>query len=166
MTLYADVEYLKQAIDGLLAQCPEITDDEILREDMLVGTTEIEDVFGAILSSLREDDMTVAGIDKIAADLEVRKARAVKRHEAKRNLLAGLMERANLKKLTLPEATLSMSWRQPAPIVVDEAALPDDLVKIVRKPDMAAIRKWTETGEIPPGVNMSNGMNVLTIRVK
>jgi len=47
--------------------------------------------------------------------------------------------------------------------VVDENLLPDELCRITRKPDMAAI-KQLET--IIPGLAMDNGGTSLTIRRK
>jgi hypothetical protein len=165
MTLYSDIEYLKAAIDGL-KQLPGMADDETLRADMLEGSTDIEKVFTAILAAIREDEITMAGIDAITKDLDARKTRAQNRTERKRDLLRNLMERANLSKFTLPEATLSLSWRAPAPIVLDEAVLPYDCTKVIRKPDMTIIKERLDKGEMLPGVALSNGIFVLTIRVK
>ena len=49
------------------------------------------------------------------------------------------------------------------PVVVDENLLPDELCRVTRKPDMAAIK---QLNELIPGVTMDNGGTSLTIRRK
>jgi hypothetical protein len=72
-----------------------------------------------------------------------------------------------LTKLPLPEATLSLRTLKPSPKVVDEEAVPDELCKFVRKPDMEKIKEAVDAHpELPPGVIMSNGGASLTVRRK
>lgn len=68
--------------------------------------------------------------------------------------------------MTLTEATLSTRFIPPAPVVADPSALPDDCVRIERKPDMAAIKAAIDAKRDVPGVVMSNGKTSLTIRTK
>ena len=85
---------------------------------------------------------------------------------AMRKLIAGVMERASITKFVLPEATLSIAFRKPAPVIADETKLPDECLKVVKRPDMAVIKAWVEAGNMPEGVVMSNGSHSLTIRTK
>ena len=163
---HADIEHLKRAIDALLAQCPEMREDGVLREDMLVGSTDIEDVIGRLISALQDALVIQEALKLRIANVTARKTRYERQEEALRNLIQSTMERGNLSKLVLPEATLSVSLRKPAPIVVDETALPDECIKLVRKPDMAVIKAQTEAGNMPAGVSMSNGTSVLTVRTR
>jgi hypothetical protein len=98
--------------------------------------------------------------------LSARRGRYKQQVEGWRLLIQNLMDRAGQAKITLPEATLSITHRKPSPIISDEAALPDECVELVRKPVMATIKAWVDAGNMPDGVTMSNGSTSLTIRVK
>lgn len=161
--IHFDTVQLRQQIDALLIQYPELREDEVLRMDMLEAETDLNAVLEKLLA-MASAAGTIADAIKLRSDaLSARKARFERREEAMRSLIQTLMERAELKSLTLPEATLSLSFRKPSPIVIDEAALPDEFCKFKRTADMAKIK---EAGALPPGCSMSNGRNVLTVRVK
>lgn len=160
---YLDTRELQQQIDALLIAHPELQEDDMLRADMLEGATDMDDVL-ALLVSLAADADGMAGAIKARSEaLSMRKARFERRADAMRVLIQKIMERANLTSKQLPEATLSISFRKPAPIVTDEAALPDEFCKFKRSPDLAKIK---EAGTLPPGCSMSNGKNVLTVRTR
>jgi hypothetical protein len=163
MNMRLDIAQVTQAIEALRVAYPEIAEDEVLRADMIEGETDLHGVL-AKLVDLANDAASMAEAIKIrTGDLAARKARYDRQEEALRSLIQGLMEKADLSKVALPEATLSISYRKPAPIVVDEAALPDEFCKFKRAPDMAKIK---EAGTLPPGCSMSNGKNVLAVRTK
>lgn len=167
MNLRLDIAELQRSIDTLLVQCPELAEDETLRADMIEGSTEINDVLARILDKLNDAVWLKEAITKRIQEISARKARYERQEEALRGLIQSIMERADLNKLTLPEATLSVSWRQPAPVVVDERSVPDAFCRFARTPDIGAIRREiAANGPIPPGVSMSNGKSVLSIRTK
>ena len=157
---------LHRDIDMLRARFPELDDDEVLRADMFEAETSLHEVVGKLLERAREAETMAEAIKLRQDDLAARKARYERQKEAMRDFIQTLMERTGQKKLPLPEATISMGFRAPSPIVVDEAALPDDCVKTIRKPDMAAIKaKWAADPSVP-GVRLSNGSSFVTIRSK
>ncbi len=80
--------------------------------------------------------------------------------------MLGVMDDAGLSKVSLPEGTLSISHRKPTPFVTDESLLPDECVKLARKPDLARIKDWAAAGNLPPGVEMSNGSASLVVRTR
>lgn len=159
--IYLDTRELRQQIDALLIQFPELNEDEVLRADTFEAETSLHAVLEQIVSILREAETTRDAIGARINTLLERMNRFDTRREALRSLIQKIIERADLKKVQLPEATLSISFRKPAPIVVDEAALPDEFCKFKRSPDMAKIKEATE---LPPGVAMSNGKNILSVR--
>jgi hypothetical protein len=160
-----DIATLERDIANLLVQYPELECDDVLRADMYEGLG-LHDVLADILDKEREAKAMVGALKERIDDLTARKARHERRQEAMRQVIQHLMERANLPKVTLPEATLSITHRKPSPIISDEAALPDECVEMVRKPVMATIKAWVDAGNMPDGVTMSNGSTSLTIRVK
>lgn len=163
MNMRFDIAQLSQAIDAILIQFPELAQDELLRADMLEAETDLHDVLAKLVGLSNDAAAMALAIKMRSGDLSERKARYERQEEGLRSLIQTIMERADLPKVTLPEATLSVSYRKPSPLVVDEAALPDEFCKIKRLPDMAKIK---EAGTLPPGCTMSNGKNFLTVRTK
>jgi hypothetical protein len=163
MNMRFDIAQLTQTIDAILIQYPELAQDELLRADMLEAETDLHGVLAKLVDLSNDAAAMALAIKMRSGDLSERKARYERQEEGLRSLIQTIMERADLPKVTLPEATLSVSYRKPLPLVVDEAALPDEFCKIKRLPDMAKIK---EAGTLPPGCTMSNGKNILTVRTK
>lgn len=164
--LRLDVAQLEQAIANLLVTYPELTDDETWRADTFEGSTNLHEVLADIVNHEREAKAMAGAVKERISELSARKARYERQEEAWRGLILKLMEHAGQAKVTLPEATLSLSHRKPAPVVTDETALPDECIQMIRKPIMATIRDWCEAGNVPDGVTIGNGTVSLTIRVK
>lgn len=140
-----------------------LDDDERLYLDTLEGETDLFEWVRRLLGKIEEDEGNVLALKEQIGDRTVRKSRAEHRIETTREALKALLESAKLDKLTLPEATLSVRDVAPKIIVTDEAAVPDEYVRITRKPDMAAIKAATES---VPGTSTDNGGTSLTIRRK
>jgi hypothetical protein len=77
-----------------------------------------------------------------------------------------LMTHAGLRRVVLPEATLSIRAGQPRVIITDEAALPPDCVRVRTEPDKVAIKDRLMRGEPVPGATLSNSESVLSVRTK
>lgn len=151
---------------SLLELCPGFDDDERLKLDTLEGETELNEIVSQLLSESEDDEGLIAAVK---AQIEVRRERIHRlesRIEARRNAIVSLMDIAQLAKLALPEATVSVRTLGPRPKVADEEALPDAYCTFVRKPDMAAIKKAFEDGLQVPGTVLSNGGASLTVRRK
>jgi len=141
----------------------ELADDEELKLDTLEGETDLFELVRKLLDRIEQAEGDKAVLVSQIQDRNERKARAEKRIDAHRTAIMALMEAAEIDRLPLPEATCSLRKIAPKPVVVDENLLPDELCRITRKPDMAAI-KQLET--IIPGLAMDNGGTSLTIRRK
>ena len=166
MNIRAEIDALNATITTLILSYPELQDDDQLRADTFEGCTNLNEVLSRLLDMSQEAKAIAQAIKLRADDLAARKARYERQEEGFRTLIQSVMERANLSKVTLPEATLSISHIKPAPIIADEAAVPDALCKFRRSPDMAAIKDAVANGNMPPGVAMSNGRSSLVIRAK
>ena len=166
MNLRLDIATLERDIANLLVTYPELAEDDVLRADMFEGQTSLHDVLAACVDREREAKAMAGAVKERISDLSARKARYERQQDAWRDLIQKLMDHAGQSKITLPEATLSISHRKPAPIIVNEALLPDECVELVRKPVMAIIRDWCAAGNVPEGVAMSNGSTSLVIRSK
>lgn len=141
----------------------ELADDEELKLDTLEGETDLFELVSRLLERIENAEGDKAALVSQIQDRNERKARAEKRIDAHRTAIMALMETAQLDRLPLPEATCSLRKIAPKPMVVDESLLPDELCRISRKPDMAAIKQLEA---VIPGVAMDNGGTSLTIRRK
>jgi len=166
MNLNQQIADFNGMIAALFDRFPELADDEVLRADTFSGETNIEELLTQVVSMANDAAAMATAIKGRISDLVDRKTRFESREEAMRDLAQQIMERADLKKVTLPEATLSLSYRAPSPVITDEAQLPDTACKFKRSPDMSRIKALLAEGHTLAGVAMGNGKTVLTIRTK
>ncbi len=164
MNLHFAIADLTNAIEALLQAEPELAHDEVLRADMLAGETNLEGVLDALVDAVQTAEARAEAASRQLDQLDARGKRYDRAAKRMRGLIEDIMDRADIKKMVRPAATLTRSWRKPSPLVIDEYKLPDDCCRIIRKADMAAIKAKIEAGETPDGVTMNNGKHVLTIR--
>ena len=152
-------------IERLLAEYPELAEDEALRSDMIEGSTDAFAVLSEIAKAMADAKaMSMAISDNIDA-LAERAARYDRRGKAMRALAQRIMEAANIRKAELPEATLSIRAVAPSLVITDEASLPDWAWRVKREPDKAVIKERMKAGDFVPGAEMSNGGSTLSVRV-
>lgn len=156
---------IEEQLRRLQADYPELAEDEILRADMIEAETELHDFMRQIENSRRENVMLSAALGAYIDELHSRKARLAMRDLASRKIMFRLMEMVNLKKIELPEATISIRAGTPKVIITDENALPDSLCRIKREPDKTKIKEALEFGEVT-GATLSNAEPTLSIRTK
>lgn len=151
-----------EAVRAMLADAG-ADDDERLLLDTLEGETDLFELSRRLLNGIEADEGDAAALKE---QMDARKARADRckhRIEARRQALRALMECAQLDKLPLPEATITLRKLAPKAIVTDEAAVPDEFCTFTRRPNMAAIK---DAATLPPGVSLDNGGVSLTVRRK
>lgn len=153
-------EYVKEQ---LRVQFPEI-DDQTLA-DTLEGETDLTQLLVAIMRSADEDEMLVAGIKSRTEELQERKKRIERRIETKEAIVLHAMEKANLKKVEVPDFTVSTRATPGAVIVTDEKLIPADYWK-AQDPtlDKAGISADLKAKKDVPGATLSNGGVTLSVR--
>lgn len=161
--LQADVTNVLADIDALLAAYPELAEDDQLRADMLEGETDAFSVLTRLLNVEREGDSMAKAVAGRISDLQTRKARAEKRKEMARTLMLRVMQAAGITKAPLVEATVSVSKGRDSVEVTDEAALPDNVVRVVRTPDKKLIAEALALGPVA-GAAMRTGSPTITVR--
>ncbi len=162
-----DPRIVKQQIDNLLLQWPELAEDDQLRADMVEGETDAFDFLRQIERKRQEAKTFNDAIETNIAELEIRQGRFERRERAMRALMFKIMEVAKQKKFELPEATLSIRDGQQKVIGdPDPDLLPDDLVRIKREVNRSAIKAKLEAGLSVQGCTLSNSEPVLSIRTK
>jgi len=162
-----DADALRLEIENLIRQYPEIAEDEILRTDMLDGETSISDVLTGLIR-MGEDARTLRDATQTQlGNLKARAERFGRRMEFTRALMQSILLSADLRKIELPEATVYLR-NNPQQIMgePDPAKLPDDLVKIERKPDRAKIKAALIAGTVLDGLMLSNAPPSVVVTVK
>ena len=166
--LESKARQLQQDIANLYLQFPELQgDDEMLRVDMLEGATDIKELLTVALRAVEDARALRDGTRARLDDLKARGDRFKMRIEFLRAMITKILASAQLKKIELPEATLTMVNRAPHLIGdPDPATLPDDLCHIIRQPNMGKIKDLLLAGGVVDGFALSNSEPSLTVRVK
>lgn len=164
--LNADAARVRFVVTAILERYPELAEDEELRADMMEGETDLNAVISKAVRERAEDLALAEGLKGYIAELAERKQRLERRGEAKKELIKGLMDVADLDKLALPEATLFVTAPRVSVTVKDVNELPQGFYVVERKADKAAIKKSLEAGQPVPGAELEIGLAGLTIRTK
>lgn len=167
MANFNSVNQLRIEIDAMLREYPELADDEELRADMLEGATDIKEILSSLGRSLDDAKAKAAGVHSRIEELCAREERFGTRIDFIRDLIFRVMDSAQLKKIELPEVTLSLK-NNPQQLVGqgDAETMPDDLVNIKRTIDRKKVRAAIEAGQEVPGFTLSNAPPSLMVRVK
>lgn len=142
-------------------------DDDEAFVDTLDGSTTVVDAARAAIRFIAESEANKAATDALAQRYAERAKVFADRISRTRDAIANFMAEIGEKKLALPEATLSLSAGTASLVGdADPATLPDDLVRVKREPDRAAIKAALEAGAVIPGLSLSNARPKLTVRVR
>jgi sugar-specific transcriptional regulator TrmB len=181
-----NIEHVRQevraTVEWLRANYPGLEDDEKTWIDTLEGQSEIKEVAAKLIDRALDCKAMTAALKLRADDIAARKRRLDDQEKSLRNAVMILMQEAGVKKLELPEATLSVRDTAPRLIVTDDAAIPDTCCETVRKIVMDKVKAAVEAFEADkaqramtdiaalsetfPGVEWSNGGASLTVRTK
>lgn len=161
-----DPSAIRQQIDNLLLQHPELQDDDVLRADMIEGETDLPEFLRQVEAIRRDAAGMAGGIAITIAELEIRQGRFERREKAMRELAFKLLQWADVRKLELPEATYSVRAGTPRVVIIDSSALPVELCRIVREPLKAVIGAQLKSGAAIPGAHLSNAEPCLSIHTK
>lgn len=157
------VEQARRDLTALLANHPELEEDDVLRLDMVDGCTNAMELIDQLLEAERESVGLENGLDQIIERFYARRSRIASRRGALRKYMMQLMEAANLKKAERPAGTISIATGRPKVVITDVNQLPDGLVRIKREPDKELILSDLKQGRLIPGATLSNAEPVLRI---
>lgn len=164
--LYLDAAFVKAEVGKLLAEYPELEADEELRADAIEGETDAHKIISRALEQRQEAETLAGAIKARVVDLSARQSRFERKSEAMKQLIRNIMRAGNLQKLTLPEATLSITSPRQTVGIEDLEQLPQGFVRIKREPAKTEILKALVAGESVPGAYLVTGTQGLTIRSK
>jgi hypothetical protein len=159
-----DLRRIAQEADMLDELCG---GDEQLFHDMLTGETDIDHVVRRIHEQLARDEEMLVGIKERQDAIAERKQRITARRDGAKALIGKVLRAGHLTKLELPEVTYSVRDGKPSLKVVDPEAVPDELQRIKREPDKAAINDiYAEAPDLPNWLVREPAKDVVTGRTK
>lgn len=164
--LQADAATVKAHITNLLAAYPELAEDDDLRADMFEGETDFNKIVARCLNDRQEAETMASAVKARISDLSDRMKRYERKSAAMKSLILDMMAAADLPKLELAEATLSLRDPVPSVNVLDVDELPQGFFKVEKRADKTAIKKSILAGEAIPGAELQLGDQTLTIRTK
>ena len=164
--LTMDAAKLASEIRFMLTAYPDLVDDEELRLDTLEGETDFNRIMSRLVRVRNEKLAAADGLAGYIGDLSERKARQVRGAEGVKALMLSLMSVADLPKLVLPEATISITKARETVMIIDADALPQGYFATVRQPDKKAIGDALKAGEAIPGAALETGEPGLMVRTK
>lgn len=161
-----DPAIVRQQIDSLRAAWPDVFGDDDTWAISVESQTDLHEFLREI-ERKREDAEALETALKLTMDnLRERRERFERREKAMRALMFSALQWADLTKLELPEATLSIRNGQPKVLITDETQIPDEFMRIKKEPDKTLIKTALNNFEDVPGATMSNVEPVLAVRVK
>lgn len=159
------VELIERQMARILTENPDLQDDEESRLITLESETDGVEALRSLVKDMMVADAFASGLAGMIEDMEARKARFVKRVTTYRALIERIMSAADISKLPLPEATLSLRPSPPRVVIANEAAIPDEYWRTKREPNKTAIKDALRDGVTIPGAFLSNGEPALSVRM-
>lgn len=161
-----DAQIVKNQIEALKAIYPDLEEDADLLADTLEGQTDFDRVMEKLVAFVRDAE-TMAEASKARKDeIGDRQKRFERQAEAGRKIILALMEAAEQPKVTLAEATLSITKPREKLNIWSEEEIPQGYFQIIRKPDTKAITAALKAGNEIPGAELEPGSAGLMIRTK
>ena len=156
---------LREACALLSAADPEAEDAYIA--DILGSDPEtcegMELVHAVARAVVATEDLAAAAKIRRAA-ISARQARFEARAERLRDALLVAMQTIGLRRIELPDLTITTREHQPGIVVTDEAAIPDVFARYERSISRSAIREALKNGEVIPGAGWANARSSVQIR--
>lgn len=154
---------LENAIRNVKAAYPELTEDEEFLLDVLEGETSLHDVVGKLVDGAREQKAMQDAVGDMIETLRGRQGAWKVREAATRNLILRLLQVAGVRKVTIPQATVSIAAARKTVVIIDETQLPEEAFVVEKRVSKTKLKSLLEEGDVT-GAAFSNGGETLTIR--
>ena len=162
-----DPRAIRLQVDNLKLIHGALLDDEEAWIASLESETNVGELLTTIVRRIEDTKALVIGTKDRFEELKERKDRFERRVDALRELAFKVMETAEVAKLELPEATLSLrAGTQQLVGEADPENLPPEFKRVTVAVDRTAIKDALKKGQTVPGFELSNSPPSLTIRIK
>ena len=155
----------RQQKEALLAEFPELVDDQETLADTLEGMSFAPALIADLVRDALMDEATAEALSIRMNDMAARKQRILHRADRRRQAAQHLMAACEIRKIEQPDFTVSVRAVPPRVDVYAEEQLPDALCKFTRSPDRTKIKEALADGPVS-GARMTNGSETLTVRTK
>lgn len=150
----------------ILEAYPELAEDESLRADVLDAETDFNKLIDSLVKRKLDAREMAAGAKARKQEVGERQSRFERQEAGFDTLIKSLMQFADMQKVVLPEATVSITKPRTKAIVRDVNELPQGFYAVERKPKLAEIKAALEAGEQVPGAELVLGEDGLMVRTK
>ena len=155
-------EYLRKQ---LAERFPDADEETLL--DTLEGMTDLNDMLAEIIRSSLDDKALVTALKQREADMKERRERFEIRSQKKRDLIFAVMERADIKKIAMPDFTAGLRKSKTAMRIIAEDMIPQSYwLPQPPKLDRAKIYAALQAGTKIAGAMLTNAPPTLSIRTK
>ncbi len=141
--------------------------DEETLVDTLEGLSNLPDMLAEVCRSMLDDQAMVSALRGRVGDMQERCGRIDARARKKRELVCSVMERADVRKLTEPDLTVSLRPSRAPLVVTDEEAIPEGYWKAqAPKLDRQGLLAALSAGRDVPGAILGNAPMTISVRTK
>lgn len=152
--------------ESLLAQFPDLADDQQALLDTLEGESSLPDMLAAVERSRQDDEEQITGIKVRLEALNARLARYLHHSDGLRKVLRIAMEQAGLDKIVEPDFTISLRQVPRKLVITDEKLLPKKYTEQTTKILKSLITSDLRSNVVIPGAQLDNGGQTVNIRTK
>lgn len=164
--LFKDAQFVRTQIQALIAAYPELEEDATLLADSVEGETDLYRILEKLLNERREAETMATAVKEREGDLSERRKRYERKADGVKKIMLQLMEAAQQDKVTLTEATLSITKPRESVEVTDLDAIPQGFFKTERNALSKEIMAALKAGEKIPGAEIRIGEAGLMVRTK
>lgn len=161
------IELLRHQLirDRLLAAYPDLDQETLL--DTLEGASDLKEMLGAITRAYLDDRAFTTSLKQRLDDMRIRLSRLELATSNKRVLIAEVMGKAELRKVTEPDFTLSLRDVPRRFSVSDEAEIPETYwLPQPAKLDRQAVLQDLRSDVPVPGAALNNGGKTISVRTQ
>jgi len=167
MNRYINPDVVKAQVQRLLYDNPELKNDDEALVMSLESETDAFTLAEILVTKIGEKNALSAGLAAYISELRGRQDDMDRQIESMRTVLFKVMESAELRTLPLSMSTVSIKKGTSKVIVTDMAKLPESCRRQPpQEPNKVAIKEMIDGGQTVPGAFLSNGEDVLSIRVR
>jgi Siphovirus Gp157 len=159
-------EVIKLQLERLKLEFPDLIEDMDAWQLSVESETDMVKFMRVVERQRQEIAGRVVGLEQTIDNLMARKERFQRNDAAMRSMMLGLLQNAQLRKMELPEATISVRHGMPRVVITDEADLPGEYWRIKKEPDKIKIKQALESAASVPGASLSNSPDTITIRIR
>lgn len=150
----------------ILEAYPELAEDESLRADVLDAETDFHKLIDSLVQRKLEARELATGAKLRKQEVGERQSRFERQEAGFDTLIKSLMQFADMQKVVLSEATVSITKPRTKVSILDVNELPQGFYAVERKPKSAEIKAALEAGQTVPGAELVLGEDGLMVRTK